>query len=134
MCKAARDLHRTIGEILAEEVPRLPGSGSRKLFWELMRESVQKNLPPTPPSPPKPAVVRPSSVRTSQSYDDALELIAEIHDLADSICENGQEFAASVVERADSIGESVERGGGATVKQIDALENMRNGLEQWHHD
>ena len=63
-----------------------------------------------------------------------MDLIEEIRERAESICENGQDFAASVLERAESIGRSVERGGGATEAQLAALENMLDGLDRWFHD
>jgi len=41
------------------------------------------------------------------------------------------EFGESVDERARSIMDSVRRAGGATTRQLEALENMVGGLEAW---
>lgn len=134
MCKAARELHATVGALILDEVKKLPGDGSRRKFWELMRDSIAKRLPQ---EPGRPAALenRPKACRaTSDSYEEAIELIETIRELADSICENGQDFAASVLEKAESICESVERAGSATDGQLGALENMQGGLERWFHD
>lgn len=143
--KAAEALHQTIGSLLREEVPQLPSQESRLMFWRLMLESVRKNLPaepsgtPTEPpegsgTPEKQKQKKKPVLTTSTSYDDAMALIDEIEDLAGSICENGQDFASSVEEKATSIGESVERAGSATDGQLQALENMVEGLRAWFHD
>lgn len=132
MCKAAKELHRTIGELLAEEVPKLPGDASRRKFWELMAESVRKNLPEERQEESQPQAEKQRIM--PQSYLEASELIDSIGTLADDICDNGRDFAESVVERAESIGESVERAGCATDNQLAALQNMKEGLERWFHD
>lgn len=134
MCKAAKELHRTIGELLAEEVPKLPGDASRRKFWELMARSVEKNLAgvfvAATPDTEKPE----RKAKTSQSYLDAVALVDEILEMADQTCDAGREFAESVAEKARLIGESVERSGAATDGQITALQNMLDGLERWRHD
>jgi methyl-accepting chemotaxis protein len=139
MCEAAKELHRIIGELLAVEVPKLPGDASRRKFWELMLESVGKNLPDVWQSvresfraeAEKAEKLKPS---VSQSYEDAMALIDEIRELADQTCDAGRDFADSVSDKARSIGESVERSGSATDGQIKALQNMLDGLERWQHD
>jgi hypothetical protein len=132
MCKAAKELHRTIGELLAEEVPKLPGDASRRRFWELMAESVGKNLPGAfIAASPEAGRLAP---KVSQSYEDAMTLVDEILELVDQTCDAGRDFAESVSDKARSIGESVERSKSATDGQIKALQNMLDGLERWQHD
>lgn len=124
---AAFTLHKQMGEFLLPKIAGLPSDESRHIFWRLMLESVQKNIKPrTPPKPPKPS--------RATSADDALEMVDEIRNLADSICENGQEFADSVLEKAESIAETVERSDYATDGQLQALENMLEGLRAWFHE
>lgn len=43
--EAAEALHRTIGELLADEVPKLPSDRSREMFWRKLADSVAKNVP-----------------------------------------------------------------------------------------
>ena len=129
--KAAKALHTTIGELLREEVPKLPSDRSREKFWCLMMDSVEKNLLPKTQPPIK---KKPSIPTTSTSYDEAMDLIDQIRDLVESICSAGQDFADSVSDKAESIAESVERSQSATDGQLQALENMLEGLQRWFHD
>lgn len=130
--KAAEQLHATIGGLLCEEVPRLPSNSAREIFWRLMLQSVEKNLPAAK-VPDRPAGKKPPR-ESAASYDEAKDLIEEIGDLAGSICEAGQSFAESVSGKAADILESVEQFGCATDGQLQALENMLNGLQRWFHD
>jgi len=128
--KAARNLHRTIGRLLAGEVPLLPSDQSRRRFWELMRESIEKKLLPATEST-KPAPVSPAS----NSHDEACEMFSEIEDLVanGNIPDAGYDFATSVLEKATEIIATVERIGSATDGQLAALENMLEGLSKWFH-
>lgn len=124
---AAFTLHKQMGEFLSPKVAGLPSDESRQIFWRLVLQSVQKNLTErTPPKPPKPT--------RATSADEADAMVDQIRDLADQICENGQEFADSVLEKAEAIAETVEQRDYATDGQLQALENMLEGLRAWFHD
>lgn len=129
--KAAERLHATIGELLREEVPKLPSGRSREIFWQMMHQSIWKNIP-AEPEPEECKKKKP--LVSSASYDEAMALIAQIEDLAGSICEAGEDFADSVSAKAADIFASVDRFGGATDGQLQALENMLDGLQRWFHD
>lgn len=75
----------------------------------------------------------PLAKEKNESYDEAIELCDEIESLASEVPERGQDFASSVCEKAASIRESVEEHETATATQIQALENMRDGLSRWIH-
>lgn len=138
--KAAEDLHRTLGELVCGEVAKLPSDYSRLLFWRPLKESAEKNLPKPvvtiaaqqPPKPPAPKVTPRAS--GDSSVGEAQDLIESIEGMAGEICEAGRDFAEDVLAKAKSIGESVDRGGHATERQIEALENMVDGLSRWFHD
>lgn len=129
--RAARELHATVGELLRDEVPRLPTDRSRALFWQMMAASIEKNLPQKTAQTAhkkRPTPSRPETV------DEALSLIADIEDMAESICEEGEDFAQSVLEKAQGIGETIERLSSVTDGQLQALENMAIGLRRWFHE
>ena len=130
--KAAQSLHAAIGELLAGEVPQLPSDRSRETFWELMFGSALKNLPEKPQEL-KQKKTRPP-IHWTRTQEEAFVLVGEIEELADSIVFEGEEFAASVLEKSKSIGTSVEQAGWATDRQLEALENMLEGLRRWHHN
>ena len=135
--KTAEQLHATIGELLRDEVPKLPSGRAREIFWRLMLASVQKNLPQdqaVEALKEREKKKKQGPPTSSASYDEAMSLASEIEDLVLSICDAGQEFADSVGEKTASIMESVERSGGATDGQLQALENMLEGLQRWFHD
>lgn len=73
-------------------------------------------------------------VKTLASLEKAMSLVEEIRDLAEVVCEDGQEFAQSVLERTESIADWVEENKTATDAQIEALENMLDGMEAWRRN
>lgn len=117
---------------MREEVPKLPSGRSRDIFWHLMHESIRKNIPQAAETVEKDEKRKPRA--SSASHDEAMALIDEIEDLACSICEAGQDFADSVSSKAADIATSVERSGSATDGQLQALQNMLEGLQRWFHD
>lgn len=129
--KAAWALHATIGELLASEVSNLPSDRSRRKFWELMRDSVAKNLPQLEESKSEQEA---PSMHWSRTQEVAFATMAEIEELAGSICAAGEDFTASVLEKSQDIIASVEQAGWATDSQLEALENMLEGLQAWFHD
>ena len=132
---AAEELHRVIGELLFDAVPKLPSGESCVMFFRLLKESAEKNLPACKPkqlTEEQREKIR--NLKLQPNIAEAEGLIDEIESMAGDICENGQEFAESVLERTKSIRESIEKAGRATEGQITALENMAEGLRAWFHD
>ena len=128
--KAAETLHAMVGEILKKEIGKLPSPQSRSMFFGLMNASITKNLPDQKP-PEKPRT-KPEPLMSS--VQDAIEIANEINRLTGEICPAGQDFADSVSEKAIDITQAVTNAGQATDGQIDALENMLEGLQKWFHD
>ena len=66
----------------------------------------------------------------------AISIAEEIIDLSQhgDLPSNGIDYAESVAEKARSIANSVEENAYATEGQIQALENMLEGLQKWFHD
>jgi hypothetical protein len=62
---------------------------------------------------------------------DALGLCEEIESLAAEVPEAGEDFAMSVLEKANDIQATIEETKRATRAQVQALENMRDGLSRW---
>lgn len=67
----------------------------------------------------------------SCGWEDALDLVEEIESAAEDVPERGEDFAASVLECANSIGDTIEQNEHATPRQMEALENMIEGLMRW---
>ena len=65
------------------------------------------------------------------SVQQAEEIIEEINELVEQVPSRASDFAESVQERAHDIGESVREAGRATPNQLNALENMADGLRRW---
>lgn len=80
-------------------------------------------------------VQRPAGITRGDEQDDAcseaLELCDEIESLADQVPERGEDFARSVLDRMSDIRATIEERNTATSGQIQALENMRDGLSRW---
>jgi hypothetical protein len=57
--------------------------------------------------------------------------VGQIQDLAEEVPPDGEEFAESVVEKSAAILATVETQRSATAAQLDALANMRDGLQRW---
>lgn len=64
----------------------------------------------------------------------AMELAEEINELICELPEAGEDFGMSVAERASEIARTVEERMEATSSQIEALENMLEGVKKWIRD
>lgn len=64
----------------------------------------------------------------------ARELIEEIDLLAEDVPERGEEFAISATGTAADIGRYIDEWNHVTKKQLEALENMLDGLRGWLRD
>ena len=64
-------------------------------------------------------------------WEDALELCEEIEELLDELPDRAEEFATSVGEKVADMREWIEDNEHVTPKQLDALENMKAGCENW---
>uniref|UniRef100_A0A6M3KWG7 Uncharacterized protein n=1 Tax=viral metagenome TaxID=1070528 RepID=A0A6M3KWG7_9ZZZZ len=106
------------------------------MFFRLLKESAEKNLPAEPAkvSAVELARKRLPPIGADDSVLEAMRIADEIEDLATDICSEGQGFADSVLEKAEAIAESVQTAGHATDNQITALGNMLKGLQRWFHD
>ena len=127
--KAAESLHQTIGELILSEVPRLPSPESRLMFWRMVKESAEKNLPED-----MKAVAVTTTAANDMEVAEALALFAEMEDMESEIPEPGQDFASDVLEKARSIGSTISRSNSVTGPQRDALENMLAGMQRWIRD
>ena len=67
----------------------------------------------------------------STDWEEALEIVDEIHEVADDVPERGEDFAISVTEKARSIGATIAEREHVTDAQMEALENMLAGLQRW---
>ena len=65
------------------------------------------------------------------NIDEALELAEEIQELAEELPERAEDFGISVMEQAADIAKQIEETGRVTVKQVEALRNMKAGIENW---
>jgi len=96
---------------------------NRAVFPPLVRAASADPPPRKPSAKPEPAEV-----------SEVLSAAEEIQELADDIPPGGEEFALSVSEKAADIVATIERTGYATAGQLEALENMLDGLQRWFHD
>lgn len=69
-----------------------------------------------------------------RSVTEALEIAEEIESLAADLPEEGEEFGQSVSEKAADIAANIEKHNRVTDGQLDALENMLDGLRRWFND
>jgi|SRR5208283_2918990 len=136
--RAAESLHRTIGELVLAEIPRLPSPESRLMFWRLLKESAEKNLPavtlPTPPA--KTERERRDELKATVPSDvaEALEMADEIENLASDLPAEGEDFGMSVLEKSGDIARNIAAHNRVTDAQREALSNMLDGLRRWFHD
>lgn len=102
-------------------------------FWEVLIELAGEKLPPKPSLPLNPPPLPPhkSKRRDVLTPEYAYELCDEIESLAEDVPERAEVFAESVCETAASIRETIEQRESVTEKQINALENIRDGLRKW---
>ncbi len=108
-------------------------------FWHCLAELAREKVTPIPQAAakPQPAARKGITIPLADSRcdpDEALELIAEIEELAEQVPERGREFAESAVETAKSIGETIEQRQSVTPSQYKALENIEVALSNWLHD
>lgn len=93
-----------------------------------------------PKPKPKPQYVGSPAISlplgTSKQVETAISLAEEIIDLSESpdLPSAGIGYAESVADKARDIMESVESENRATGGQIEALENMLDGLQRWFRD
>lgn len=74
---------------------------------------------------------------SSCSWQEALETADEIIEMIDDISEDsdrGQEFASSIDEKTRNIRAWIQEHEHTTDKQVNALENMHRGAENWLQD
>lgn len=71
------------------------------------------------------------SIEADPSLKKASRLFNNIEETAALIPERGEKFALSVLDTANDIMDSIEERSFATDEQIEAMENMLNGLERW---
>ncbi len=64
--------------------------------------------------------------------EEAIKLATEILELAEDLPVPAEDFAASVTEKTESIMEWIEKHDHVTDAQLEALENMKTGMEAWY--
>ena len=91
---------------------------------------------PLSPVPPCPHCAKEKATPIDQDADvkEALAIIDEMEELAGEVPEAAEDFATNVLEKAQSIGRTIERSRSVTSNQLDALNNMRDGLTRWIRD
>lgn len=62
---------------------------------------------------------------------EAERLLESIREGVECLPDEGEEFGQSVLEKAESIMEWAEKENFITPKQLEALENMDNGIQKW---
>jgi hypothetical protein len=139
--RAAADLVCTTISLLKDSIRSLPSDRSRQDFFRLMAEGFAGKMDPPHKVVPVDAVKtvkKPDKQQASANtanqdtdLDEAAELIEEIKELCEEICSAGRDFADSVLEKTESIEESITDRGSVTSGQLEALENMRDGLARW---
>ena len=129
---AAKELHNTIGELLADEVPKLPSDISQVLFFDMLIKSASKNLERlNQTSKPTKLTVVQSYHNHSEDVQEAYHINIEIQELAESVA---WPDAPEVAEKAASIIDTVEKRNHVTIGQIEALRNMLEGMRAWDRD
>jgi len=126
--RAAQTLHETIGELLAEDVGKLPSDRSRMIFFQMLFDSAKKNLPPTPVVPPKRDRVPVEPKEHDEDVKESLEINVEIQELAEQVA---WPDAPEVAENAVAIATTIEERNHCTVSQLEALQNMLRGMRAW---
>lgn len=127
--QAAERLALIVGELVDDEVAKLPSDVSREKFWTLVQQRWSAHFPEPQGTFTEP---EPYNVEEIPDADDEVNnLIDEIENLAGAVPTEGMEFAESCYGTARSIAETVEERGRVTTAQLGALRNMRDGLKRW---
>lgn len=127
--ECARALLHAIAELLNPELEKLPTDRARTIFWELMREAALKRAP----------LAKTESLQNDECEEldsdvkEAIEIANYIIDLSPDVPSAGTDFAESVREKAEDIRATILERECVTDGQIDALENMKDGLDRWLH-
>jgi len=127
--QAAERLALIVGELVDDEVGKLPSDASREKFWTLVRQRWSAHFPE-----PQGTFTEPEPYNVEEipdSDDEVNNLVDEIDVLAGAVPAGGEEFAESCCGTARSIAETVEERGRVTTAQLGALRNMRDGLKRW---
>lgn len=118
-------INETLKELVAAHtIDALPA------FFATLRHVYGKNLAVAAEQP----IAEPPQVPTrpqGNDVDAALESIDESLQLVDEVPERGQDFAESVAGKLRSIANKIEESDEVTPGQVQAIENMRGGLERW---
>jgi len=96
-------------------------------------------LSPTPPCPKcaadKLAAADPRTQEPAAAdVKEALDMAAEIEELAGELPEAGSEFGESVSEKASEIAANIRTHNRCTESQFEALDNMLAGVQRWFGD
>jgi len=127
--QAAERLALIGGELVDDEVGKLPSDASREKFWTLIQQRWAAHFPEPQGTFTEP---EPYNVEEIPDADDEVNtLIDEIENLAGAVPTEGMEFAESCYGTARSIADTVEERGRVTTAQLGALRNMRDGLKRW---
>lgn len=62
---------------------------------------------------------------------EAKKIITEIYGLVDELPESGEDYGASVEGKTQEIEKYINEHDFVTAPQVDALTNMRDGLNRW---
>lgn len=81
--------------------------------------------------PPCPKCTGVDVATLTQEAQEGVELCEEILDSIGDLPERAEDFASSVSEKVESIQEWIEENDHVTEAQMDALENMKSGVERW---
>ena len=137
----ADELSRQFVDLLRDELPKLPSDRSRMLFWSKLHDAAARRIKPAPACVHcrpiaelyKPNRKPPPSSGT-EDIDGALAIAEEIQAMAEELPDEGYEFGESVSAKAADIAENIEEHNRVTPGQMEALENMQDGLSKWFHD
>jgi len=94
-------------------------------------------FPPLTKAASPAAVTKPPAKPSTNATDDvaaALEIAEEIESLAGDLPTAGEDFGMSVLEKSADIAATIEERGRVTDGQMEALQNMLDGLQRWFHD
>ena len=132
--KAAEELHAAIGELFGDAIEKLPSDESRTIFFTMVLQTAEKNLPELMAKREKATnlvkqVLQEAEFDNSVHY--ALSLVEEINDMASEV---EWPDAPDVQNKANDIATVIQEFNRATAGQLQALENMRNGMAKWVHD
>lgn len=67
----------------------------------------------------------------NMQMEEVNKLVNEIADLIEDMPEKGESYADSVAAKTGEILDTIEATKKATTPQLQALENMKNGLKKW---